>query len=191
MLHNVYDFDKTIYDGDSSIDFYLYCLRRHPVIVLEIPRIFAALLQYRMKKCTKTRFKEIFFGFLKCLPATEKTIQQFWEDNEAKIKKWYLEQKEDADIIISASPEFLLLPICERLGVRLIATKMDMHTGSIDGENCRGEEKVHRFFEAFPDGRIKAFYSDSLSDIPLAKLAEQSFLVKGNKITVWKTKSKF
>lgn len=22
---NVYDFDKTIYDGDSTIDFYFYC----------------------------------------------------------------------------------------------------------------------------------------------------------------------
>ena len=26
---NVYDFDKTIYDGDSTADFYLFSLRRH------------------------------------------------------------------------------------------------------------------------------------------------------------------
>lgn len=27
---NVYDFDKTIYNGDSTIDFYLYSLRKKP-----------------------------------------------------------------------------------------------------------------------------------------------------------------
>ena len=26
---NVYDFDKTIYDGDSTADFYLFSLKRH------------------------------------------------------------------------------------------------------------------------------------------------------------------
>lgn len=28
---NVYDFDETIYDGDSTVDFYKYCLRRPSV----------------------------------------------------------------------------------------------------------------------------------------------------------------
>ena len=27
---NVYDFDKTIYNGDSTRDFYLYSLIKHP-----------------------------------------------------------------------------------------------------------------------------------------------------------------
>ena len=26
---NVFDFDNTIYDGDSSIDFYIFCLKRN------------------------------------------------------------------------------------------------------------------------------------------------------------------
>ena len=29
---NVYDFDKTIYYGDSTADFYLFCLKRHKKI---------------------------------------------------------------------------------------------------------------------------------------------------------------
>lgn len=33
---NVYDFDKTIYAGDSTIDFYLFCLKRQPAI-LQLP----------------------------------------------------------------------------------------------------------------------------------------------------------
>ena len=31
-----YDFDKTIYDGNSFIDFYLFCLKRHKWIVQSI-----------------------------------------------------------------------------------------------------------------------------------------------------------
>ena len=28
MLIDVYDFDGTLYDGDSTVDFVLFCLRR-------------------------------------------------------------------------------------------------------------------------------------------------------------------
>ena len=31
---NVYDFDKTIYRGDSTMDFWRYCLKRYPKAVL-------------------------------------------------------------------------------------------------------------------------------------------------------------
>ena len=37
MRIDVYDFDGTIYDGDSTVDFTRFCLRRHPG-VLEIGR---------------------------------------------------------------------------------------------------------------------------------------------------------
>ena len=30
---NVYDFDKTIYKGDSTLDFYFFCLRKKPIII--------------------------------------------------------------------------------------------------------------------------------------------------------------
>ena len=33
MKVNIYDFDKTIYDGDSGYDFYKYMLRRRPFLV--------------------------------------------------------------------------------------------------------------------------------------------------------------
>ena len=39
MRIDVYDFDGTIYDGDSTFDFVLFCLRRHPVIVLSLPAL--------------------------------------------------------------------------------------------------------------------------------------------------------
>jgi putative flippase GtrA/SAM-dependent methyltransferase len=54
-----------------------------------------------------------------------------------------------------------------------------------DGKNCYGEEKARRFRARYGDERIDAFYSDSLSDVPLAGLAEQSFMVKGGRLVPW------
>ena len=44
MLIDVYDFDGTIYDGDSTADFVLFCLRRHPGMILGAPRLAVAAL---------------------------------------------------------------------------------------------------------------------------------------------------
>ena len=41
---NIYDFDGTIYDGDSSIDFYLFCLRKNVSIIKFLPVFIIGLL---------------------------------------------------------------------------------------------------------------------------------------------------
>ena len=88
-------------------------------------------------------------------------------------------------MIISASPAFLLEPITRELGVALIATPMDSRSGQIRGENCHDEEKVRRFYEKYPDAEIDAFYSDSLSDAPMARLAKTAYLVKRGELLDW------
>ena len=35
---NIYDFDKTIYDGDSSIDFLLFEIKRNKKVFLTLPK---------------------------------------------------------------------------------------------------------------------------------------------------------
>ena len=92
--------------------------------------------------------------------------------------------------MISASPEFLLAPICRKLGIRhLLASRVDPCTGRYTGENCQGAEKINRFRSAFPHETVEEFYSDSLSDLPLAKIAQRAYLIQKGKITDWKIKS--
>ena len=43
---NVYDFDKTIYDGDSTADFYLYALGKHKKNLLLAPSLATAAMKY-------------------------------------------------------------------------------------------------------------------------------------------------
>ncbi|MGN0453734.1 MAG: HAD-IB family phosphatase [Ruminococcus sp.] len=183
---NVYDFDNTIYDGDSTADFYIFCLKRHKKILTLLPKLAGAFAKfYIFKKGTKTQFKQAMFTFLK-FADLPKDLEDFWALHRKKIKSRYIKAKKSDDVIISASPEFLLAPICKELGIPCpIASKVDCKSGVYTGINCHGEEKVRRFREIYPDSRIENFYSDSKSDAPMAKQAERAYLVKGDNISNW------
>lgn len=142
---------------------------------------------YKLKKIDKTQFKESFFSFLPLIKKKENMVKDFWILNEKKIKTWYWENKKKSDIIISASPEFLLFPVTEKLDIQdVIATKVDINTGKIDGKNCRGKEKVVRFQEKYKLEEIDNFYSDSDADLPLATIAKRAYKVKGMQVQGWK-----
>ena len=182
---NVYDFDKTIYDGDCATDFFLFSIKRNPKLLLAIKKLPFSFLRFKMKTISRTTMKESLYQYVKHIDHLESEVNDFWREHDHKIKGWYQLQKAESDLIISASPEFLIRPICEELGVHWMASKLDTHSGLYDGNNCYGEHKVPRYREFFTDEMMDDFYSDSLSDTPLAKLAKKAYLVKGNEIREW------
>lgn len=186
---NCYDFDQTIFYPDSSYCFVMYCLKKYPRAVL---RAVPGAAWFGLKKlCGKAETKELkekTFSFLRDLPDVEETVRDFWEAHRKYFARWYPPQKRTDDLILSASPEFLLRPAAEGLGVRLLGTRMDCRTGKIEGANCHGEEKVRRFRESFPGEKVEEFYSDSLSDTPMARLAERAFLVDRESLRPWPEK---
>ena len=184
---NVFDWDGTIYDGDSSRDFVFYCFKKYPKTRRHIPSILWYGAGFGIKLVKKKKFKQKLFSIVSKIEDLSGAVSEFWKLNKHKIKKWYLDMKKPTDIIISASPEFLLAPICKELGVeRMMATQVDTKTGRFLGENCIGEEKVTRFYELYPDGVIDEFYSDRYVDTPVAKIAKKAIMVKGDKLTPWK-----
>lgn len=184
---NIYDFDGTIYNGDSTIDFWLFALKRHPSILLMIPCQLKAVILHKFGKCTTSEMKERFFSFIKRIPDISYETELFHKKYQHRIKHWYFDKMQDDDVIISASPEFLLEPFCRNLGIKhLIATKIDPLSGRMSGENCKGYEKVRRFRSVYNDAIIDEFFSDSLSDLPLAKESRKAFMVKNNNISRWK-----
>ncbi len=184
---NVYDFDKTIFYPDSSYSFVRFCLKKRPGAVLSsVPRMAVYGLGKMMGLCRTKELKQAAFSFLKRIPDIEELVEEFWAENWTGIGEWYLQQKREDDVIISASPEFLLRPVAERLGVTLLGTRMDSATGQIEGENCHDEAKVVRFHEAFGDAEIDGFYSDSNADLPLARLAKHAFKLNHYAVSEWK-----
>lgn len=183
---NIYDFDNTIYQGDSTINFYLYCLRKKPVIIRFLPKQLIAFLLHAMKKISTEELKETFFCFLPAIEDPESMIEAFWNRNIQKIRPWYMKGSQSNDLIISASPAFLVGPACKRLNIaEPIATCMDIRTGKIHGINCKGHEKVRRLVEQYGHVQIESFYSDSLSDSPLASMAKHAYLVGKKGIAQW------
>jgi len=183
---NVYDFDKTIYKADSTLDFYLFSLKRYPFIIRYLPIQTAWVLKYKAKACSKEEMKEHFFVFLKDIQKMESHLERFWDIHEKKIQSWYLNQKKEDDLIISASPDFLLEPIMKRCKIRhWLATEVNRHTGYFQTPNCYGEEKVTRLRQRYPQAVIHEFYSDSRTDTPLANLADKAYLVTKGKRIEW------
>ena len=183
---NSYDFDKTIYDGDSSIQFYLYCLKRRPSLAVYFPIQLVGAVMLFLRLRPKTECKELFYRYFRGIPDIDRYIEDFWNERIVRIKQWYKDIQKEDDVIISASPEFLLAPACKRLGIQhLIATRVNKKTGVHTGINCHGEEKVRRFYERFPNAKVENFYSDSLSDSPMAHISNKAFLVDGDELSDW------
>ena len=181
---NLYDFDKTIYREDCAYEFLGYSLRHHPyLIVTFLPRLIARIIRYGFTS------KSCAFGYtiIAHLRNPSKDIKKYWDKNMHKIMPWYLKQKRDDDVVISASPTYLIKEVCERLGVKYFATDVDMKTGKLLTEVPRSIKKVNILINKLNFPKIDNFYSDSYSDTPLAYLAERSYLVnnKENKIIPW------
>jgi phosphatidylglycerophosphatase C len=181
-----FDFDGTIFAGDSTVRFCLFCIKRHPFLIKHLMKGVFALIGYRRGRIDKTQAKEKLFSFLAYLPDPEGEVAEFWRTNIRHLRKWYLKMCLPSGVIVSASPEFLLRIPCEALGVHtLIASRVDVKTGAYTGKNCDGGEKVARFREVFGKIRPEEFYSDSLSDAPMAEYALRAYRVRGEKISPW------
>lgn len=181
---NGYDFDKTIYDGDSFTAFYFYTLVKRPFLFLIFPVQALLVFFHVLKLISKKKIKELLMFNLKFFKNKERLVEAFWNKNIINMKDWYLKQRKEDDIIISASPYFLVKCACKKLGIKnVIATDMDINTGKINGKNCWGEEKTVRFEEQFKNIELERFYSDSMSDMPMMKKSKKGFFVSGDKIT--------
>ncbi|MGD9156141.1 MAG: polysaccharide biosynthesis protein GtrA, partial [Bacillota bacterium] len=95
----IYDFDHTIYDGNSTLDFYFYCLKKHPSVVVRIPWQVSAALLYLMRIYNKTQFKQSFFSFLTLLHQIDELIFGFWTIYRKNLKQWYLCKEHSEDVV--------------------------------------------------------------------------------------------
>ncbi|MBR2138374.1 MAG: haloacid dehalogenase-like hydrolase [Bacilli bacterium] len=188
----IYDFDDTIYDGDTNKDIIKYGLKKHFKITLK------ALLkakklnkEYKRGMIEFERVKEAMLSFIYQTPNADAFITMFVEAHLHKIKPWYINKRTENDVVISASYEIWIKEFCKHLGIKtVIATRTD-EAGNILGKNCKGQEKINRLFALVPDAKVAAMYSDSSCDIPLFDLAERGYVVEGQKISTYYKGYKF
>ena len=183
---NVYDFDNTIYRGESGIDLFLYFLKRDPKLMAALPWAVSGITKYKATKMTLDDAVENYAGTIEQYAATiddiEGNVQKFWDLNSRKIKSFYLKQRRDDDIIISACVDVVLEEICRRMNIKnFVGSEVDLEKRKLISF-CYRENKVKAFKEKYPNAEIDNFYTDSLNDQPMIDLAKNAFLVKGDKL---------
>ena len=183
----VYDFDGTIYDGDSCRDIVKYGLRKHPFITMKALKKAKKLeKEHEAGLVSFEQVKETLLSFIFQIPNYPKFINKFVSKNMKKIKPFYNSRKTEHDVIVSASYDLWISIFARNLGVKcVIATKTNSE-GEIQGYNCKGEEKVKRIMEAFPNTSISAAYSDSEVDVPMLNMANVAYVVEGNKLITYR-----
>jgi phosphoserine phosphatase len=185
---NVFDFDNTIYDGESAVDIFFYCCKKDKSLIRYFPAVMLAMIKYKkgsltIEKALQDYAPRVIDYIIEHGDDLSQSMEHFWDTHMHKIKPFYKEIQQEDDLIISCSPEFSLNIICKRLGIKkLIGTDIDLKTGEVK-RFCFRENKVKAFMEQYPNTVIENFYTDSVNDTPLIEISNNAYLVKGNKIT--------
>ncbi|MBE6828032.1 MAG: hypothetical protein E7514_05395 [Ruminococcaceae bacterium] len=184
---NVYDFDNTIYDGETLADYFMYFARRDIKIWKYIPGLLVVAFKEKFNLFTVEEALKAFASFLEGyyvnVDNPSEYIADFWDKNEKKIKPWYSEIRRDDDIIVSGTLDFILDEIASRIGLKnTVTSSVNPETGKFE-RLCFLENKVRYFKERYPDVIIKNFYTDSMNDKAMMDISENVYLVKKHKIT--------
>ena len=196
----VYDFDKTLYDGETGVNFSMFYLKKYPVrSILFLMKYSKDLIFYLLKIINLTTLKERYFKFLErhSKSQIEELVDGFWETKRNKIYSWTREEleknKKECEMVIvsSASPLFLIENFLLSLGYdKVFGTNFvndekegkENFVAKIDGENNKGKEKVKKLDEWAKKNELEyeivKFYSDSLADEPLYNISRKKYWIK-------------
>lgn len=184
---NVYDFDNTIYDGESIVDFFLFLLKKDYKLLRYFPHIIVFLVKYKLNKISvediSNSIEKLSLSFFKNKDYDYKSlVKEFWNKNINKLKPQFLEQLKSDDLIITGCPNFLIEHIKDELKVKdIICTQFNLVTKKLEFL-CFGKNKVVAYNKIYKNKRIKKFYTDSLADIPFMKISDEVYFVNKNQI---------
>ncbi|MEG0546724.1 MAG: haloacid dehalogenase-like hydrolase [Oscillospiraceae bacterium] len=183
----VYDFDNTIYQGESGFDIFIFFIKKDAKRVTRyIPKFTEGFIKYKLGRITTHEVLEKYGSVLKeycsTIPDINADIRDFWDEYESKIKSFYPKIHTDDDIIVSACPEFILSEICKRIGVKnYIGSIINTETWDIE-RVCYKEDKIKAFYQTYGEVEIDDFYTDSISDKPMMDISKNVYFVTGDRI---------
>ena len=184
----VFDFDNTLYDGETIMDAFLYFLKKDTKNVVKYaPKFIRDFIRYKFDKITVEEALDSYGQAFKeyCLSYDNiyDEFELFWDKNQKKFKSFYEDIRDDEDIILSGCPYCLLKIICDRVGIKhYIGSDIDPIKGEIN-TICYKERKLDVFRSIYGDVIIDDFYTDSMADKPMMDISRNVYMVKGDKIT--------
>lgn len=183
----VFDFDNTLYRGESSLDFSLYMIHRNKKILLYLPVIFSNAVRYKLCLVGKEELEKTINDYMKILIRSREEIldlvTSFWARNARKLDRRMISLIEPEDVIVTAGPSFLLDGIRSQLRTdHILSSEVDLERKEIIHFNFK-DNKVRRFREIYGSRNIDRFYTDSYNDKAMMDISKRVYLVKNGKIT--------
>lgn len=183
---NVYDFDNTIYDGESLFDFYIFCLKRDIKFIKYLKVAIVSLIKYKLCIITIDKLIKLcskyVYDFLTDIDDLDSAVKEFWDKNEHKIKPWYFDLKKDDDVIVSANFNIFIDEILKRIGIKnCISSEVDPVNKEVK-VLCFRSNKVELYKDKYQNTVINNFYTDSKNDMPMINISNNAYIVKDNKI---------
>jgi len=186
----LFDFDGTITTDDSLIKFIRFAVG-DVKFLWGMTVLSPMLTAYKLKLIPNYKAKQMMLSyffkgideqqFLKIAKEYSlKHIDTILLPQAMEKIAWHKEQGHKI-VIVSASVECWLKPWCDKNGLNLIATKMEMQEGMVTGKfhtkNCYGPEKAKRVKEKYnlDDYEYIYAYGDSRGDKELLELADEHF----------------
>ena len=182
----VFDFDNTLYHGESSIDLAFYLIRRNKRILLYVPSILINLAKYKMCLVDREKAEQEINDFLKVAVKDKyeaaEIVESFWAENSYRLDENMIKRVRKDDVIITAGPDMLIDGIKDKLGTdNIISSIIDPDKREMVYFNF-GENKAKRYKEVYGDTTIESFYTDSFNDKPLMKLANKVYIVEKGRL---------
>ena len=184
---NAYDFDNTIYDGESIFDFFIFALKKDIWLIKFFPLVLFRLIEYKLNLLKIEKIYQtceiIINSFFKHSNLNyDELIEEFWKLNHKKLKQQFLEMLNEDDLIITGCPNFLINYIKDELKVKnIICTDFDLKNKKVNFI-CFNKNKVIAYKNKFKNKKINKFYTDSLADIPFMELSSEVYLVNKNNV---------
>jgi len=186
----VFDFDGTLTHRDSFVPFLRFAFGDRffcqKLLRLALPTL-SFLAQSRSRDALKAELIRVFLSGVSVSwfkDAAENYCALRWNKlMRPKALEGVAAQLESSATVTlcSASPELLLMPFAQRLGLALIGTQLeeenDLLTGRILGSNCRRGAKTARLEAVY--GPLERYhlraFGDSQGDLELLKAAQEAY----------------
>ena len=179
----VYNFNKTVYNGNVNFDFLVFALSKKISIIFYLPIILFYKILNLFRIIGKKTYVEKFYSFMSFFDDKNSLVEDFWKKYDKKIDESFLDTVNDNKIcIISDVPEFLLKGFfASKNKIIVIGNKYNLKTGNIDGKYCDGNEKLKRL----DNKKIERIYTCFEDDLPLINIAQEAFYCYNGKCRKW------
>lgn len=185
-----FDFDGTITTDDSLLKFIRFVVGDVKFLI-GLVAISPLLVLYKMKFIPNYKAKQIMLSwYFKGLNQEEffKVASEYSLSHIDKIVRpqamqkiqWHKDEGHKV-VVVSASLECWLRPWCDKNGLDLIGTQLEIEdnlvTGKLLSKNCYGKEKANRIRERYDLNSFDFIYAygDSRGDKEMLELAQEKY----------------